>query len=128
MPLGDVRSAVRAVALLVVLGAAAAAAAPAPAAAQQIRAPGSSSAGGGLPTGLPGKPISPNALVRPARNDVPPPGRRLTADAVADTADSLDKVRGARRDYPGSTREVFLKGIDRWQVSYFADTKPGEPR
>jgi hypothetical protein len=121
---GAVRSAVCAVALLMVLLAAAAA----PAGAQQISAPGSSSAGGGLPTGLPGKPVSPNALVRPSRNDVPPPGRRLTGDAVGNTADSLDKVRDARRKYPGSTREVFLKGVDRWQASYFADTKPGQPR
>ena len=127
MPAGDVRSAVRAVALLLVL-LAAAAAAPAPAAAQQIGAPGSSSAGGGLPTALPGKPVSPNALVRPSRNDVAPPGRRLTGDRVGDSADSLDKVRAARREYPGSTREIFLKGADRWQASYFADTKPGEPR
>ena len=37
-------------------------------------------------------------------------------------------MRRARREYPGSTREVFLKGGDRWQVSYFADTKPGTPR
>jgi hypothetical protein len=37
-------------------------------------------------------------------------------------------VRSARRDYPGSTRAVYMKGIDRWQVSYFADTRPGTPR
>ena len=127
MQLRQVRSAVCAVALLVIL-LAGAAAAPAPAAAQQVGAPGSSSAGGGLPTALPGKPVSPNALVRPSRNDVPPPGRRLTGDGVANTADSLDKVRDARREYPGSRREIFLKGVDRWQASYFADTKPGEPR
>jgi hypothetical protein len=124
MPSGVARSAVCAVALLMVLLAAAAA----PAAAQQIRAPGSSSAGGGLPAGLPGTPVSPNALVRPSRNDVPPPGRRRTGDAVANIADALDKVRDARREYPGSSREIFLKGVDRWQVSYFAHTKPGTPR
>ncbi len=123
MQVDAVRSAVCAVALLMVLLAGDAA----PAGAQQIRAPGSSSAGG-LPTALPGKPVSPNALVRPSRNDVAPPGRRLTGDAVGNTADSLDKVRAARREYPGSTREIFLKGADRWQASYFADTKPGEPR
>src|SRR5688572_14306801 len=119
MQVDAVRSAVCAVALLLV-----ALAAAAPAGAQQIRAPGSSSVGG-LPTALPGKPVSPNALVRPSRNDVPPPGRRLTGDAVGNTADSLEKVRDARREYPGSTREIFLKGVDRWQASYFADTKPG---
>jgi hypothetical protein len=122
MPSGVARSAVCAVALLLVLLVAV------PAGAQQIASPGSSSAVGGLPTGLPGKPVSPNTLVHPARNDVPPPGRRLTGDRVGDAADALDKVRDARRKYPGSTREIFLKGADRWQVSYFADTKPGEPR
>ncbi len=118
-----VRSAVAAVALAVVLLAAGAA----PAGAQRTGAPGGST-GGGLPTALPGKPVSQDALVRPSRHDVVPPGRRLTGDAVGDTADSLEKVRAARREYPGSTREIFLKGVDRWQVSYFARTRPGEPR
>ena len=37
-------------------------------------------------------------------------------------------MRRERREYPRSTREVFLKGVDRWQVSYFARTPPGAPR
>ena len=95
-----------------------------PAAAQQ-RSPGNS---GGLPTNLPGKPADPNALVRPTRDDVPPPGRGLTAARVTAIADRVEKVLRAKREYRGSTREVFQKGTDRWQVSYFAKTKPGEPR
>ena len=98
--------------------------AAAPAAAQ-VRSPGNS---GGLPSNLPGRPVSPNALVRPTSDDVPPPGRGLTAQRVGAIANRVEKVRGARREYPRSTREVFLKGTDRWQVSYFADTKPGAPR
>jgi hypothetical protein len=94
-------------------------------AAAQLRSPGNS---GGLPTNLPGTAVDPNALVRPSREDVPPAGRGLTAERVAAIADRGAKVRRARREYPGSTREVFLKGSDRWQVSYFARTKPGEPR
>jgi hypothetical protein len=94
----------------------------APAAAQSL---GSSS---GLPTGLPGKPVSPNALVRPLRPDVPPKGRRLTADRVGRIADAVAKVRRERRQWPHSVREVFLKGADRWQVSYFARTPPGASR
>ncbi|MDP8968386.1 MAG: glycosyltransferase 87 family protein, partial [Actinomycetota bacterium] len=66
--------------------------------------------------------------VRPAREDEPPPGRALTAERVGAIADRIAKVRRARREHPGSTREVFLKGSDRWQVSYYARTKPGEPR
>ena len=37
-------------------------------------------------------------------------------------------MRRERRRYPGSTREVFQKGADRWQVSYFAKVPPGAPR
>ncbi len=95
-----------------------------PASAQSI---GGSSSGGPL-LGLPGRPVSPNALTRPARADVPPVGRRQTADRVGATADRIEKVRRERREWPRSTREVFLKGVDRWQVSYFARTPPGAPR
>ncbi|CAN5180786.1 hypothetical protein BH20ACT16_BH20ACT16_00040 [soil metagenome] len=66
--------------------------------------------------------------MRPSRDDVPPPGRGLTAERVGAVSDRIAKVRGARREYPGSTREIFLKGSDRWQVSYFADTRPGTLR
>ncbi len=37
-------------------------------------------------------------------------------------------MRRALRRHPGSRREVYLKGSDRWQVSYFAPTRPGESR
>ncbi|MDQ3723853.1 MAG: glycosyltransferase 87 family protein, partial [Actinomycetota bacterium] len=40
----------------------------------------------------------------------------------------VGKVRSERREYPRSTRDVFLKGVDRWQVSYFERTPPGAPR
>ena len=92
---------------------------------------GTSSAGTatpGLPTNLPGTPLGPNALTRPPRPDAPPVGRRLTEVRVGRIADAVEKVRRERREYPRSTREVFLKGVDRWQVSYFARTPPGEPR
>ena len=103
------------------------AAGPAPAVAQQ---PGTLRAGSttGLPTALPGTAVSPNALVRPARTDVAPKGRRQTAARVGAAADAVEKVRRERREWPGATREVFLKGADRWQVSYFANTPPGAPR
>jgi hypothetical protein len=107
--------------LLICLALLAAAAAPAPA--QSI---GGSSSGPLL--GLPGAPVSPNALRRPSRDDAPPAGRRRTADRVGATADRIEKVRRERGEWPGSTREVFLKGADRWQVSYYARTPPGAPR
>ena len=95
-------------------------------AAAQQRSPGNS---GGLPTSLPGgKAADPDALVRPPSDDVPPPGRGLTAERVGAIADRIDKVRRERREHPGSTRDVFTKGTDRWQVSYFARAKPGARR
>jgi hypothetical protein len=112
------RGAVGCAALLICLLAAAPAGA-------QLRTPGSA---GGLPTTMPAAPASPNALVRPQRDDVAPAGHRLTAERAAAVADTIAKVRRERREYPGAKREVFLKGSDRWQVSYFADTKPGQPR
>ena len=64
----------------------------------------------------------------------PGAARRRAQGAAADRrqvgaiADAVAKVRRERREYPGSTREVFLKGVDRWQVSYFARTPEGAPR
>ncbi|MDP1848201.1 MAG: hypothetical protein Q8K79_10465, partial [Solirubrobacteraceae bacterium] len=115
--------------LACLLAMALAGAAAGPAAAQQrAGAPSAGTATPGLPTNLPGTPLGPNALTRPARPDVPPAGRRLTEVRVGRMADRIEKVRRERREYPRSTREVFLKGVDRWQVSYFARTPPGEPR
>jgi hypothetical protein len=54
---------------------------------------------------------------------VPPEGRSRSARDVLRTADRVEKVREARREHPGSTREAFLKGPGRWQVSYYDDTE-----
>jgi hypothetical protein len=94
-------------------------------AAAQVREPGSA---GALKAGLPHAAARSDQLTLPARNDVPPPGHGLTANRVAAIAGRLEKVRRERRRYPRSTREVFLKGTDRWQVSYFAKVPPGAPR
>ena len=51
-------------------------------------------------------------------------GRRLTAAQVGAIADRGRRgPRASGAEYPGSTREVFLKGTDRWQVSYFANVR-----
>lgn len=101
-----------------------------PAVAQE-RTPGSagssSQAAAGMPTGLPGTPVSSDELVRPPREDVVPPGRELTGTRAGEIADAVAAVRRERRRYPGATREVFLKGPSRWQVSYFAKVPPGAP-
>ncbi len=97
----------------------------APAAAQE-RTPGSTPAlKQSVPTAAaPGS----GDLVSAPRGDVAPAGRRLTANRAGRIADDIDKVRRERGEYPGSTREVYLKGSDRWQVSYFAKVPPGKPR
>jgi hypothetical protein len=100
--------------------------AAAPAAAQ-VKAPGSAGAPGS-PMALPGTALRSDQLVTPARDDVPPAGHVLTARQAAARADARAEVREALREYPGATREVFLKGPDRWQVSYFAKVPPGAPR
>ena len=124
---GVVRGAATAVLLSCLLALAAASAGPA-AAQQAGTLTGGSASSTGLPTSLPGAAISADKLVRPARSDVPPKGRRLSAARVGAVADKIEKVRRERREWPRSTREVFMKGVDRWQVSYFARTPPGAPR
>jgi hypothetical protein len=99
-------------------------AAAAPAAAQEHRA----GSAGSLKDGLPRPVVNSDQLSLPARDDVPPPGRGLTAQRVGAIAARLGIVREERHKYPGNTREVFLKGTDRWQVSYFAKVPPGAPR
>jgi hypothetical protein len=102
-----------------------------PAAAQE-RAPGSAGSSSrpaaGMSTRLPGTPVRSDELVRPRREDVAPPGRELTGARAGQIADALGAVRRERRRYPGATREVFLKGPSRWQVSYFAKVPVGAPR
>jgi hypothetical protein len=102
-----------------------------PAVAQE-RTPGSagssSRAGTGMPTRLPGTPVRSDELVRPPREDVVPPGRSLTGTRVGQIAGALPAVRRELRRYPGATREVYLKGPSRWQVSYFAKVPIGAPR
>jgi hypothetical protein len=97
-------------------------------AAAQLRAPGSETSPPALPTNLPGTAISPDALTRPPHEDEPPPGRGLTAERVRAIADGVAKVRRELARRPGYRAEVYLKGVARWQVSYFDKTPPGAPR
>jgi hypothetical protein len=72
--------------------------------------------------------VAGDALVAPASQDVAPPGHRLSAKQVGAIAEKVAGVRHELRRYPGSAREVFEKGTDRWQVSYFARVPSGAPR
>ena len=99
-------------------------AAASPAAAQRREA----GSAGGLTAGLPAIAVSSDQLSSPPSETKPPPGHQLTARRVGAIADRLGNVRAERRKYPGATREVFLKGGERWQVSYFAKVPVGAPR
>src|ERR1039458_7192980 len=62
---------------------------------------------------------SENPIAVPASN-TPPSGRRLSANSVLAIANALPKMRAVRAKYPGSYGGAYLKGLFRWQVSYFS--------
>ncbi len=55
----------------------------------------------------------------PASN-IPPIGRKLSADRVLAIAQALPKMKAVRAKYPGSYDGAYLKGPFRWQVSFFS--------
>jgi hypothetical protein len=61
-----------------------------------------------------------SAPIPVAPSDVPPAGRRMSADQVLAIAAKVAKVRKARAEYPGSYGGAYLKPGFRWQVSYFS--------
>jgi hypothetical protein len=56
-------------------------------------------------------------------SNTPPPGRRLSSDQVLQIARSLPKMKALQKHNPGSFADAYLKGPERWQVSFF--TKKG---
>lgn len=65
-----------------------------------------------------------NALTTPPTPDTPPQGHRLTSDRVRALADRQPNIVAMKRKYVGAYPGVFLKGQRRWQVSYYAKTRP----
>jgi Glycosyltransferase family 87 len=63
---------------------------------------------------------NPETPIPVAPSNVPPAGRRLSADAVLAIAAKLAKMRAVRAKYPGSYGGAYLKGPFQWQVSYFS--------
>jgi hypothetical protein len=55
-----------------------------------------------------------------APSNVPPAGRRLSADQVLAIAEKLPKMRAVRRKYRGSYGGAYLKPAFHWQVSFFS--------
>jgi hypothetical protein len=98
-------------------------------------------AGPGLSTGVPASPLArsaqrsdtaavkaasaahqtnPDAPIPVAASNVPPAGRRLSADQVLAIAAKLPKIRAERAKYRGSYGGAYLKQPFHWQVSYFS--------
>jgi hypothetical protein len=53
-------------------------------------------------------------------SDVPPPGKRLSANRVLVIAGALPKMKAVRAKYAGSFGGAYLKPPLHWQVSYFS--------
>jgi hypothetical protein len=68
----------------------------------------------------------PNAPIPVPPSDVPPPGRRLSANQVLAIAGRLESVKKARAKYPGSYGGAYLKAPLHWQVSYFSKNGKSE--
>jgi len=69
-----------------------------------------------------------STLTTPRTLTEPPPGRQRSANEAARIAGQVQEVRDELRRWPGARREVYQKGTVLWQVSWFANTRPGEPR
>jgi hypothetical protein len=83
-----------------------------------VGAPGGA-AGTASATSVPQATIA-EAPIPVAASNLPPAGRRLSADRVLQIAEALSKMRAVRRKYPGSYGGAYLKGPLRWQVSFFS--------
>jgi hypothetical protein len=103
---------------------------PAPGQAAVSQAAGQSTAPGGqsAPAGSSSSTTQtdPNAPVPVPPSDVPPPGRRLSANQVLAIAQRLESVKKARAEYPGSYGGAYLKAPLHWQVSYFSKNGKSE--
>jgi hypothetical protein len=60
--------------------------------------------------------------------DTKPALFQRTGREIARIAATDEEVREEVADHPGATRDVYTKGVGRWQVSWFAKSKPGDPR
>ncbi len=63
---------------------------------------------------------NPESPVPVAPSSIPPVGRRLSSDQVLEIANRLPRMRRERARHRGSYGGAYLKGPERWQVSYFA--------
>jgi hypothetical protein len=71
---------------------------------------------GSTPTSTP---TDPNALSVPATMDRPPVNHVLTGDKAIAIANRQPKVVDTERHHKDTYERAFLKGKDRWQISYY---------
>jgi hypothetical protein len=105
--------------LVLLLAVLAAALALAGAARAQSETAGSSSATVATTGQLPTAPADPNGLTRVQNLVGTPPGHRLVGQQALRIAAASSKVEEALQDHPKAKPEVFLKGPNDWQVSWF---------
>jgi hypothetical protein len=64
-------------------------------------------------------PKDPNALTVPASMTERPVNHRLTGKQATVLADAQERVVDTKKHHPGTYSRAFLKGSDRWQISYY---------
>ncbi len=72
--------------------------------------------------------VDPNGLTTPDRQDRPPKGHVRAAVDVLAIAKDVPKVADVLRRHRGYTEVAYMKGADRWQVSFFDPARRGRPR
>jgi hypothetical protein len=70
--------------------------------------------------GISGQTTTSEAPIPVPASNIPPSGRKLSADRVLAIAAALPKMRAVRAKYPGSYGGAYLKVPFHWQVSYFS--------
>ena len=77
-------------------------------------------AGGSSGAASSGQATNSEAPIPVPASNIPPSGRKLSADRVLAIAAALPKMRAVRKKYPGSYGGAYLKIPFHWQVSYFS--------
>lgn len=73
-------------------------------------------------------PVDPNGLTTPDSQVRAPKGHTRSAAEVLAIAKRVPRVAAVLRRHRGYTETAYLKGADRWQVSFFDPVRRGRPR
>ena len=72
------------------------------------------------PGSAPARPVDPNGLTTPRQQERPPKGHVRSAVQVIAIAKRVPRIADVLRRHRGYTETAYMKGADRWQVSFFA--------